>query len=391
MDAHPGDTLPGPAHSFHLNPMPLPGLTSLLDPHAFSLWGLNGLVLICLACWGIWGIFDKKALDFASNRDVLFAMLVCQLPQVPICLLMLNNMHPGWQVSGALIYYCAIGAIVYVISMISYVTAMSRAEAGFVLGFTAGYPLVAQLLAVFILGEKLVPGFMLGGALIAAGVFSVGLTGEKHGSKDEKALRESKELLSANLPQSGSNELIPLNLAITNRGSVAVLEAPVETRSALQTFQAPAQAVENVFSRMVVPVCVVMATLTWGIKGLFDKIAVGMAPPLVVYFVELVLNLTTLIPFCLYFLISKKRPQLKARQAWVFTGLSTLCLAIGGWSYLAALGMASASYVITITGCYPLLMYGFTLVFLKERFNATRLVGIALIVIGGICVQLTQH
>lgn len=372
--------------------MPLPGLTSLFEPTAFAQWGLNGLVLVCLACWGIWGIFDKKALHFASNRDVLFAMLVCQLPQVPLCLWMLNAFHPGWQASGPLIYYCAIGAVFYVISMISYVTAMSRAEAGFVLGFTAGYPLVAQILAVFILGEKLVPGLMFGGALIAAGVFSVGLTGEKQEKVENKIVLDNRQTVLENLRQTSAAEPFPFSAPSSNKGGVAVLERPVETTNhTVHTIKAPEKVQQSSLSKFVVPVCVVLATLTWGIKGLFDKIAVGMAPPLVVYFVELVLNLTTLIPFCLYFLIAKKRPQLRAPQAWLFTGLSTLTLAIGGWSYLAALGMASASYVITITGCYPLLMYGFTILFLKERFNATRLLGIALIVLGGICVQLTQH
>lgn len=368
--------------------MPLPGLSNL-DPTSASQWGLNGLILVCLGCWGIWGIFDKKALHVASNRDVLFAMLVCQLPQVPLCWLMLNHFHPGWQVSGPLIYYCALGAIVYVTSMVCYVTAMSRAEAGFVLGFTAGYPLVAQILAIFLLNEQLVPGLMLGGALIAAGVFSVGLTGEKHSEPKEIQMSE-RDLLLANLQRASAEEPFPFS-APSRASSVAVLERPAPTDLAVKAIAVPAKQCENRFAHFVVPVCVVLATLTWGIKGLFDKIAVGMAPPLVVYFVELVLNLTTLIPFCLYFLISKKRPQLQALDAWVFTGLSTVTLAIGGWSYLAALGMASASYVITITGCYPLLMYGFTIFFLKERFNATRLLGIALIVIGGICVQLTQH
>ncbi|HNB25044.1 MAG TPA: DMT family transporter, partial [Candidatus Melainabacteria bacterium] len=201
--------------------MPLPGLTSLFEPNTFSHWGLNGLVLICLACWGIWGIFDKKALHFASNRDVLFAMLVCQLPQVPLCLWMLNAFHPGWQASGSLIYYCAIGAAFYVVSMISYVTAMSRAEAGFVLGFTAGYPLVAQILAVFILGEKLVPGLMFGGALIAAGVFSVGLTGEKNQKNEKNIAINNKQQVLANLRQATGDEPFPFSPPSSHHRSVA--------------------------------------------------------------------------------------------------------------------------------------------------------------------------
>lgn len=364
--------------------MPFPEFFASFDSALFSQFGLNGLVLICLACWGIWGIFDKKALDHASSLDVLFAMLICQLPQVPIFLTMLNYLHPGWTVSGPLVLFCSLGSIVYAVSMICYVTAMSKADAGYVLGFTAGYPLVAQLLAVLLLGEKLVPGLMFGGLLIAAGVFSVGLTGEKHlahGAENE------------GIPHPSSSS--PLRDVSTNKyfsghkDNVAVMEAPVNTEVASEnSLRLPQN--RSFFSKHLVPICVAVATITWGVKGLFDKVAVGMAPPLVVYYVELIANLMTLIPFITYYAMTKKMPQLQARQAWKYTALSTILLAIGGWSYLAALGIASASYVITITGCYPLLMYGFTILFLNEKFNKTRLIGISLIVLGGICVQLNQ-
>lgn len=369
--------------------MPPTWLAGLFEPSSIAQWGLNALILICLGCWGIWGIFDKKALQVASNRDVLFAMLICQLPQLPLCLWMLNCFHPGWQVSGPLIYFSALGATLYLLSMFCYVTAMSRAEAGYVLGFTAGYPLVAQILAVFLLGEKLVPGLMLGGLLIAAGVFSVGLTGDKkEQSNDKTADNRNIELTHRSIEARLRDDQKP-STNPSNNSSIALLEAPAQTSTLSVHKIVPSK--ESIFSRMVVPACVIVATLTWGIKGLFDKIAVGMAPPLVVYTVQLVCNLTALIPFCVYFYIAKQKPQMHDRQMWIFTGLSTVTLAIGGWSYLAALCMASASYVITITGCYPLLMYGFTLLFLKEKFNVTRLFGIALIVFGGICVQLTQH
>ncbi|MBC7996854.1 MAG: EamA family transporter, partial [Leptolyngbya sp.] len=114
--------------------MPLPEFFGNFDVSLPTQFGLNGLVLICLACWGIWGIFDKKALDHASSVDVLFAMLICQIPQVPIVLGMLSHLHPGWSVSGPLVLYCSLGAIVYAISMVCYVTAMSKADAGYVLG-----------------------------------------------------------------------------------------------------------------------------------------------------------------------------------------------------------------------------------------------------------------
>jgi len=59
-------------------------------------------------------------------------------------------------------------------------------------------------------------------------------------------------------------------------------------------------------------------------------------------------------------------------------------------SYLFAMTMASVSYVIVITGCYPLFMYLFAVIFLKERLSKMRIGGMALVIIGGLLVQNTQ-
>lgn len=52
--------------------------------------------------------------------------------------------------------------------------------------------------------------------------------------------------------------------------------------------------------------------------------------------------------------------------------------------------LASLSYVSVITGCYPLFMYLFAIIFLKERVNERRITGMGLVVIGGLMVQFTQ-
>jgi len=57
---------------------------------------------------------------------------------------------------------------------------------------------------------------------------------------------------------------------------------------------------------------------------------------------------------------------------------------------LFAMSAAPATYVIAICGCYPLVMYVLAVVMLKERVNWVRVIGIALIVCGGIVIQLTQ-
>jgi len=67
-----------------------------------------------------------------------------------------------------------------------------------------------------------------------------------------------------------------------------------------------------------------------------------------------------------------------------------MCLILGTSTYLFALKMSTASYVIVITGCYPLFTYIFTLLFLKEKMQKWRLAGIIGIVIGGLLVQSTQ-
>jgi uncharacterized membrane protein len=54
------------------------------------------------------------------------------------------------------------------------------------------------------------------------------------------------------------------------------------------------------------------------------------------------------------------------------------------------MSMVSGSYVIAVTGCYPLVLYFLAMIFLKERFTLARAIGIALIAIGGIITQITQ-
>lgn len=303
-----------------------------------AILGLNGLVLACLICWGVWGIFDKKALERAPDWDVFMAMLLLELPQIPICYFLLNSLYPGWHIQPELWLWGGIGAILYGISMVAYLTALSRTEASYVLGFTAGYPLVAQILSITIMGEPLIMERVLGAVLISIGVFIIGGSGE-------------------------------------------AASKPAETDK---------QSNPGWFKRMLIPGCVAIATITWGGKALIDKTALNYGNALQVYFVEVALNSLIIIPLALFFLLAKRKPRLQSKEVWFYTGLSTVALAIGAWAYLAALATSSISYVITITGCYPLLMYGFTLLFLKERLNKKRLLGIALVVLGGLCVQLTQ-
>ncbi len=291
---------------------------------------LDALIVITIACWGIWGIFDKLALQSASHRDVMLMLYTLFLPQVPAVWLLLNATLPGWRLTTDVVFWTGLAATAYTVSMIAYLTAMSKAEASYVLGITASYPLVLQFLAVALLGENLVVNRLLGAALIGAGVVAIG------------ASKTSKQV-----------------------------QLPVRERTEMI-------------------VCVIVATLCWGVFGILDKKALSYAGPIEVYFVQTLWDVGYLFVVTAIFHWQGHRFNLSSLQAWKFSGLSGLMLMIGAWTYLCALNQSTASYVVVITGCYPLLMYCFALAFLKEHFNRVRLSGIALVVAGGILVQLTQ-
>src|SRR4030095_5116992 len=146
----------------------------LLRSPGSSSMSLDTLIIITISCWGIWGIFDKLALQSASHRDVLLMLFLLFLPQVPLVWLLVSATAPGWHPTADVLFWTGLAASAYTLSMVAYLAAMSKAEASYVLGITASYPLVLQLLAVALLGETLVVNRLLGAALIGAGVFAIG-------------------------------------------------------------------------------------------------------------------------------------------------------------------------------------------------------------------------
>jgi drug/metabolite transporter (DMT)-like permease len=290
---------------------------------------LNVLIIITIICWGIWGILDKKALEGSNSRDVLLMLYSSYIIQLPIFGLWLNATL-GWHLKPELFYWTGIAAVTYTVAAIAYLTAMDLSEASYVLGITASYPIILQFLAVLVLGEQLVFMRIVGAALIGLGVFAIGFSGEK--SQQNMDRRQRTTMIT----------------------------------------------------------CVILATLCWGCWGLFDKKALALGQPLEVYFVQILWDLVLLIIVAGIFRMQGHKPNLRLKRPWLFALLSATCIAIGAWTYLCAMSISTASYVIVITGCYPLLMYLFALLFLKEKFNRIRFAGIALVVFGGILVQLTQ-
>lgn len=292
---------------------------------------LNLSILVTLVCWGLWGIADKKALQGAKQFDVILCLYLCTVALVPFVGAWQIISTPGWRPDTQTLFWTGCAASTYLAAMFAYIEAMKRTEASYVLGITASYPLILQFLATLFLSEPLVPERLLGSAIIASGLILIGGSTEKQ-------------------PPSAQNDK----------------------------------------AQLFVWLLVAIATLCWGVYGLFDKKALATGSPFEVFVIQ---RLWDVVALALLLIIARARKisiHLRDRKTWFYCGASALALATGGLCYLQALSMASASYVITITGCYPLLMYFFAMLFLGEKFNLVRFCGILLIVAGGLTVQLTQ-
>lgn len=299
---------------------------------------LNLFILVTIFCWGIWGIADKKALLCADQMEVIVCLYLVTIAIIPAAFIALI-LTPGWQLSTTTIFWTGLAAATYGSAIFAYMEAMNRTEASYVLGITASYPLILQILATIFLKEQLVPQRLFGALIITAGLFFVG------GSADTKTSGV----------MSGQD---------TNGD-------------------------EKKKSKWKLWTSVALATLAWGVYGLFDKKALEAGTPLEVYVSQRLWDTVVLAAILLFLNLKKKKLKMRNKGLWTYCGLSGATLAVGGLCYLEALKVATASYVITITGCYPLLMYLFALLLLKEKFNKVRFLGIVLIVAGGIAVQLT--
>lgn len=290
---------------------------------------LNLLIVVCLACWSAWGIFDKKALETGSHLDVLLFQHIFYLAEIPFLVILLNALNPmGWPIASETWLLALASSIVSSMAMLFYLVALSRSEASYVLGITAGYPVVAQLLASIFLRETVVATRLLGSVLVCTGVALIGVSR----SKAEDAHHPG---------------LIDLIFCL-------------------------------------------LATVCWGFTGLIDKTALMHADTLRFYFARCLSDVVFLGLFAIGLGMIKHRVVWRNRYTWKFCGFSAMCLILGTSTYLFALKMSTASYVIVITGCYPLFTYIFTLLFLKEKMQKWRLAGIIGIVIGGLLVQSTQ-
>lgn len=296
-------------------------------------------ILITISAWGLWGIFDKLALQRSQPKDVLLVSSLLAIAQIPLLLALLSWIQPHWHLSQSLLGYAVISSAVSSLGMMLYLDAMKRADTTVVLGLTAGYPLVTQGVSLVFMGEVISVWRVVGALLIACGIVVIGLT-------DNSSPQPMANLPSAEAPKR---------------------ESPgPKNRSLGRVFLAA-----------------LLVDLCWGLKGVFEKLSLNFGTPIEAYYAECLASLLLLGPVLVWFVWRGYRPQLNNRFLWRYTALSEVMLGVGGLSYLTALSLAPAGYVVTVTSTYPLVMYFIAIVVLKEKFNLARLAGIACIV-GGV-------
>jgi drug/metabolite transporter (DMT)-like permease len=292
---------------------------------------LNTCILISLLCWGAWGIFDKLSLKYAPSTFVMLGLFAFSIPCAIGTVIWLNMHQPGWTVSPEILGWTFLGFFCYSAAMICYLKALNISEASYVLGATASYPVLLQFLSALFLGEALVPARLGGSLLVALGVTGIGASVSRETAK----------------------------------------AVPTGKKKQLIFF-------------------VITATLLWGVWGIFDKKAVTAGGALTAYLAHCIWEMLFMIPLGIYVLKKYKSYFNSGWKLWFPVTGSAVCINVGSFTYMTALSLATASYVIVITGCYPLIMYLLALAVLKEKFNVVRLIGIILVTVGGVITHGTE-
>jgi drug/metabolite transporter (DMT)-like permease len=285
-------------------------------------------VVITLLGWGIAGVFDKKAVENGNSRAPFLAFHLFNIPLVFVLLLALPVIFGTVQLNAGLVLWEGLDAFCAMLAMVVYYQALIRTQASWVLGITAGYPVIGQVLAFSVLGEQFSWMALASAATVSLGVACIGYSGSQ----------EQKEM-------SGRDKLI--------------LWASVG-----------------------------LCTLLWGVLGILDRQGLAYGPPMDGFLTVSLwkaLFATALIPLMLR---GQTAIDLRNLKMWRWSWLAAASVAAGNVGFLFALPLLPTGYVIVVTACYPLIMYICALLFLGERINPMRAIGIVIIVAGLVLAEL---
>jgi len=286
-------------------------------------------IVATLLTWGIAGIFDKKAVESADPKAVFVTFHLFLIVITLVLWIALPWIYEDWSIAPGVILWEGLNAVAAMAAFLFYYYAMSKTQASWVLGITAGYPIIGQLLSTPLTGEPFKMSSVAAAALVSFGVAMIGWSA----GEEQKKLKHSDKV-----------SLI---------------------------------------------LCVALSTLLWGLLGIFEKLALNYGRPFETYFAQAAWKTVLVVLLLVGFKKFGFTTAFRAPGAWKFSWLSAAGVTAGNIAYILALTQSTAGYVITMTAGYPLVMYVFALMFLKEKLNIIRAAGIALIVAGAVAMELT--
>lgn len=124
------------------------------------------------------------------------------------------------------------------------------------------------------------------------------------------------------------------------------------------------------------------ALATWGVWGIFGKIASGYMDGRSLFFYQLI---TGIIVIAITFAVTGFRPQFYGPDGQINEGLkwaiaTGVVSALGQILYFMALGKGKASIVVLMTGLYPVVTIVLAFLILRETITLTQGAGILLAV-----------
>lgn len=131
------------------------------------------LSLAAVVCWGIGAIFDKLAVHHLQpNVAFISRFYVSFLLMLPFMALTWQANRAGVQQAGwSVVVYLVAGTFFTILGMYVYYKALWFADVSRVAPFTAIYPLVTFVLAMFFLREPFTAGKVAGTVLVVGGAY----------------------------------------------------------------------------------------------------------------------------------------------------------------------------------------------------------------------------
>ena len=126
----------------------------------------------------------------------------------------------------------------------------------------------------------------------------------------------------------------------------------------------------------------VIAILSWGSAGIFDKLAMKDIDPFSGVLVRMVLITTAVLVFCAA--TDRLRPVLEFEpRTYLYLIVSGLLGGlIGQLAYYIAIKHAPVTVVVPVTATYPVIAFVLAAIFLREQLTLPKVGGLILVVVG---------